>query len=140
MIPHTPGTYILALHLARTRCIRIGRLGTLAFQPGIYLYVGSAFGPGGLHARIAHHLKKARRPHWHVDYLRRHAKVAGVWYAEGRRVECRWARKMSRWESAFPIEGFGCSDCCCASHLIRLEGDVPLNLDLPCTGKLTRLA
>jgi len=42
----------------------------LALGPGLYVYVGSACGPGGLRARLARHLcGRRRRLHWHIDKL-----------------------------------------------------------------------
>ena len=71
MPPAEPGTYFLVLRCSSTRAVRVGRLGTMRLLPGYYLYVGSAYGPGGLRARIGHHCHPADRLHWHVDYLRR---------------------------------------------------------------------
>ena len=52
-----PGTYALILSCSTDFGIQIGRLGTMRLQPGYYVYLGSALGPGGLRARIAHHQK-----------------------------------------------------------------------------------
>ena len=62
-----PGTYALVLVSCSHQRVEVGKLGRLAVQSGYYVYVGSAFGPGGLKARIAHHVKISRRPHWHID-------------------------------------------------------------------------
>ena len=71
-----PGTYALLLASTATRCLyALGGLGSLTLRPGWYVYVGSAFGPGGVCARLAHHRKRAARPHWHVDYLRLHTRL-----------------------------------------------------------------
>jgi Uri superfamily endonuclease len=51
------GTYALVFTAKRKKRLIIGKLGTLTLQPGYYVYVGSAFGPGGLKARIGHHRK-----------------------------------------------------------------------------------
>ena len=48
-----PGTYILLLHAALERDVTIGAAGILSLRQGYYAYVGSAFGPGGLYARLA---------------------------------------------------------------------------------------
>ncbi len=53
--------------------VRIGRRGELRLQPGFYIYLGSALGPGGVRARLALHFRPCTRPHWHLDYLRAHA-------------------------------------------------------------------
>ena len=51
------GTYALVLSARAGGIIRIGRLGELRLQSGIYVYVGSALGPGGVRARLMHHLE-----------------------------------------------------------------------------------
>lgn len=117
------GTYILILRLARKRSIRVGRLGKLSFPPGYYAYVGSALGPGGLAARIKHHLKISSKPRWHLDFLRRFARPHEVWVsAEAVRREHAWANSLTRMPAAEPVPGFGCSDCCCPAHLFRFPG------------------
>ena len=114
-----PGTYALVLHAAEERSVEIGRLGRLELQPGFYVYVGSAFGPGGLRARLRHHLKLATRPHWHIDYLRRATRLVEIWYSHDEAVqEHAWADGIRRMRSAStPLSGFGSSDCRCPSHL-----------------------
>ena len=116
-----PGTYALILASTLSRCLRIGRLGDLALRPGWYVYVGSAFGPGGVGARLAHHRNRAARPHWHIDHLRLHTQLERVWFThDSIRREHQWAQVMRRLPGAeMPLSGFGSSDCACASHLIR---------------------
>ena len=46
-----PGTYALMLQADRRQTVQVGRLGQLAVEPGCYVYVGSALGPGGVRAR-----------------------------------------------------------------------------------------
>lgn len=58
-----PGTYGHVLSSSMPGLIRVGRLGGLQLQPGFYVYIGSAHGPGGLRARLAHHLGPTSRPH-----------------------------------------------------------------------------
>ncbi len=114
-----PSTYALVLACSRPDAVRIGKLGTLRLQPGFYVYVGSAFGPGGLAARLRHHLRATDRPHWHIDYLRAVCDVVEVWFTtDAGRLEHRWAKAMARLPSAgVPLPGFGSSDCGCMTHL-----------------------
>ena len=125
-IPRAPGTYVLVFHLARPMVISPGRLGTFRLDPGWYLYVGSARGPGGLAARIARHRRPAaaRRSHWHIDALTAQVPIADVVWVTGRaRMECAWARCLLAHPGArAPIPGFGASDCACPTHLIHLRG------------------
>ncbi|MGD8939462.1 MAG: GIY-YIG nuclease family protein [Gammaproteobacteria bacterium] len=113
------GTYALILQSNSTRKIQIGRLGKLALNSGYYLYVGSAFGPGGLKSRLDHHLKRAIKPHWHIDYLRRYTKVIEIWYTtDAVRREDDWVTNMTKIPHvniAYP--GFGASDSNSVSHL-----------------------
>ena len=113
------GTYVLILHAEHERTIRIGRLGYLQVVPGFYLYVGSAFGPGGLAARVAHHRKPSHRPHWHIDYLRPFLHVCDVWYCyHPVRREHTWAATINGLaDLSVPLRGFGSSDCSCEAHL-----------------------
>ncbi len=114
------GTYALLLYCGAERRVRIGRLGRLELKRGWYVYVGSAFGAGGLRARIEHHRRVALRPHWHIDYLRRWARVVGVRTAAGVRCEHEWAEIIGRMQGAeTPLRGFGSSDCGCEAHLFR---------------------
>ncbi len=117
-----PGTYALLLRArAPWREIEIGRLGRLVLRPGHYVYVGSAFGPGGVRARVGRHLRVSKPPHWHLDYLRSSVIVDEVWCSyDARRHEHRWADSFSRGRRVrVPLPGFGASDCDCASHLFH---------------------
>ena len=101
------------------RPLKIGKLGVLQLRPGYYLYVGSAFGPGGIKARLAHHQEKTARPHWHVDYLRQVLEPVECWYThDSRHREHLWAGVMADVPGlALAKQGFGASDCCCDGHL-----------------------
>jgi len=119
MMRALPGTYALIFLSSREVRLDIGKLGNLQLKPGVYIYVGSAFGPGGLKARIAHHGKKARRPHWHIDYLGSFLDLSEIWYTYdpvGR--EHQWAQTLQSIRGAtVPLAGFGSSDCRCKTHL-----------------------
>lgn len=75
--------------------IVVGKLGVLEAQPGYYVYVGSAFGPGGVAARVGRHFRREKTLRWHMDYLREVAQIEEVWYAtEKAHWECRWASML----------------------------------------------
>jgi Uri superfamily endonuclease len=114
-----PGTYALVLACRSARPLRIGRLGAVELQPGFYVYVGSAFGPGGLAARLQHHQGIAARPHWHVDYLRAACELMEVWHTtDTAHREHLWAKTVGALSGArVPLPGFGSSDCDCVAHL-----------------------
>jgi Uri superfamily endonuclease len=99
----------------------VGRLGRCVFPAGDYAYVGSAFGPGGIAARAAHHLAVSARPHWHLDHLRPHGIPLALWFTtDTRPLEHLWAAALSGIRgAAIPCPGFGSSDCGCPGHLIH---------------------
>ncbi len=117
------GAYVLWLSPRCDGSVDIGRLGTLSLRPGVYAYVGSAMGPGGIAARVGHHLRVAARPRWHVDYLRAACRVVSVWYAVTEaRVEYRWVEAVAGLAGAEPaMRGFGASDHPGATHLFRFD-------------------
>lgn len=124
-VPDTHGTYVLRLVVHWETVIEVGSLGELTLQPGIYLYCGSALGPGGLAARIAHHSKFVKSPRWHIDYLTFASSLSEVWYVESEeKLEHRWAGVFSKieWVEEGPA-GFGSSDCRCATHLFYTKAE-----------------
>ena len=118
-----PGTYAIVLKPNAERSIRVGKLGMLRVQAGFYIYVGSAFGPGGLKARIAHHQSVSHRSRWHIDYLRTAAEISEVWYTyDPKPREHQWAEILAAAkESTMPFPGFGSTDCGCLTHLYHLK-------------------
>ena len=118
----SPGTYILLLQSKQNERLEVGKLGKFEISHGYYLYVGSAFGPGGVQARIKHHGKTATRPHWHIDYLRRSCALTEAWCVYQQRKEHDWAQRLHDDETfTVPLSGFGSSDCNCATHLFYTE-------------------
>jgi Uri superfamily endonuclease len=117
--PKLPGTYILLLKNPKLKSIKVGRLGECIFSRGWYLYVGSAFGPGGVAARCRHHLGMSPRPHWHIDYLRAESILSQIWFTHDPcRREHEWAELLFKhFNLRRPVPGFGASDCECGSHL-----------------------
>ena len=114
-----PGTYVLLYRSRKSSRVQVGQLGPLLVRTGWYAYVGSAFGPGGLYARVSRHVRGAETLRWHVDYLRRVVTPKAAWFAPGpNRLEHLWARALERAPSSeIPIGHFGSSDCGCHSHL-----------------------
>ncbi len=118
-LPGLPGTYAVLLEPLHPGRLRIGRLGALDLSADCLVYVGSALGPGGVGARCAHHLRLARRPHWHLDWLRPACRVCALWYGLGpQRGEHLWAAALAALPGArLALPGFGASDCRCPAHL-----------------------
>jgi Uri superfamily endonuclease len=117
-----PGTYALLLELDEPTELEVGNLGCIRFDSPFYLYFGSAFGPGGLAARLGRHLQARRQAHWHIDYLRQVAAVVGAWHTrDTARLECTWAHAASSLSGARLVARFGSSDCRCRSHLVAVH-------------------
>jgi len=117
------GIYTLILHLFEQKDIRIGALGIISFQPGYYIYAGSALGSGGL-SRVSRHIRfyreRYRKAKWHIDYLMEEAVLEKTVCAETKdRLECVLAAGIG----GASVEKFGCSDCDCASHLFYRKED-----------------
>lgn len=125
-----PGTYALLLRAPTEQIIEVGALGEMTVRPGGYVYVGSAFGPGGVRARVERHARGDGAVHWHVDYLRTATALEQVWVTyDTTRRECDWAATMRALPGAtVPKGGFGASDCDCPAHLYRF--DAPPSLEV----------
>ncbi|MBI5128013.1 MAG: GIY-YIG nuclease family protein [Rhodopseudomonas palustris] len=121
--PKDRGAYVVALALPAPVPIRLGRAAPTMLRAGRYLYCGSAYGPGGLPARLGRHFRKAKSIRWHVDQLTTAGEVLGAW-AVAQGDECALVRRLGF--LPVPIDGFGASDCAsCRSHLLRWPRRVP---------------
>ena len=121
--PHTldaaPGAYILCLQILQPIEVEQNRFNGARLKPGLYLYCGSAKGPGGLAARLKRHLRAKKKPHWHIDQLTIPASdMAAIAVPGGEECELVDAL-LSTGEYSTALEGFGSSDCNkCRSHLL----------------------
>ncbi len=121
-LPADGGAYGLVLWCRTAVRVRVGALGLVALRPGWYCYVGSA--RSGLRARLARHLRTVRkRAHWHIDYVRRRTRPVALLVWEGEEAdECALSDAVAALADG-SVEGFGCSDCRCASHLHHFVRD-----------------
>jgi Uri superfamily endonuclease len=140
-LPALPGSYALELCLPWETTLKVGRLGEAIFPAGVMLYLGSARCPGGLKGRLGRHVQlgEARPLHWHIDYLRRVARVRARAYQVGQELspagpfECLWSQALVRLPgSSLPLPGFGASDCRlgCPAHLVAFPGQGSSGLPL----------
>jgi len=108
------GIYVILSELKGQHDIHVGKKNRYIFKKGFYGYVGSAL--VSLENRLARHIRSEKKLHWHIDYLLQKATVRAVIYAETtKKKECVIALAL---DHRLPsIEGFGCSDCHCDSHL-----------------------
>lgn len=118
--PVRAGIYAAVFRLRRRRRIAVGRLGTLRFEPGAYVYVGSA--QRNLEARLRRHALREKPMRWHIDHLSTRAPMLGALVLEAPKSgECALAAALGR-ELRVAAPRFGASDCRCPSHLFRMDG------------------
>ncbi|MDH5445022.1 MAG: GIY-YIG nuclease family protein [Gammaproteobacteria bacterium] len=122
-IPPIAGTYLLVFQSDKQVMVNVGRRGSLELVPGYYFYVGSAFGSGGLRARIRHHQGVSKKPHWHLDYIRPHLLLRELWYStDNIKCEHAWSDRLYYTiKLQIPMPGLGSSDCKCESHFFYSE-------------------
>ncbi len=120
------GIYILISKLEEPVIKEVGALGKIRFFPGTYAYVGSA--QNGIEGRVKRHLKEDKRKHWHIDHLLEKTEVRDVFGYEGdKSKECETASQLK--EAYRAVDGFGCSDCSCDSHLFYTNKSLDTVID-----------
>ena len=109
------------LRCRRAGAVVVGSLGSMSIEPAVYLYVGSAFGPGGLAARLTRHVSRRKAQRWHIDYLRPRTSLVCAWFSPSpAHLEHDWAARALALRTAWiPLPRFGASDCRSPGHLIR---------------------
>jgi len=109
------GVYLLILRLDAPFAVPVQRIGRPVLRPGWYVYAGSA--KANLQQRIDRHLRKRKKLHWHIDYLlQQSSSVKAFPIRTAEDLECTLAGDISKIADS-EVDGFGCSDCSCNSHL-----------------------
>jgi Uri superfamily endonuclease len=124
--PCGKGIYTLVVEIAAPLSVEVGLLGRLTFSDGLYLYTGSALGPGGLNRRVARHLRRQKALFWHIDHLLASKGVSvklAIWGTTDENLECELNRSL-KLSFRTAARGFGSSDCTesCSSHLLSCVG------------------
>jgi len=120
-----PATYVLVVLVKCFEELSIGSLGLRTVEPGVYLYVGSARGFGGLKARLRRHLSRDKKMRWHIDYLTAHpcTEVYGaiaLYHEKSVKLESAAAEALRKCRGFAPaIRGFGSTDTEDETHLLK---------------------
>ena len=115
------GAYILVMEIPKACNIAIGSIGRVDVNPGYYLYAGS--GMNGLSSRISRHLRKKKKLHWHVDFLRQVAgKVKAYPIRTPQYIEEELVLALEQVFSPV-LHGFGASDSNLGTHLFYSPSD-----------------
>jgi len=110
------GIYFLLLRLPRPVTIML-RGAPYRLPRGFYVYTGSA--QRNLAQRIARHLRRHKKLHWHIDHLLQHATITAVRYLPdaSRDDEVRCAGLWAAAADFVPVPKFGASDSPARAHL-----------------------
>jgi Uri superfamily endonuclease len=129
-IPARHGSYIVIGRLDNAVLLTSGPFSGQQITPGYYLYSGSAYGPGGLRARITRHLKSDTKKFWHFDHLKSNLSIEEIFFSiDTKNQECEFIKTIQGMPSvSIPLPGFGSSDCRkgCPAHLVKF----PLSMDI----------
>lgn len=126
-LPREAGAYVLLIRLEGRLPLDIPAFRGKGLAPGLYAYCGSAYGPGGIRARVSRHLRANKPMRWHVDRLTAAGRVERAGIRIGGR-ECDLVSELILQGGLPALPKFGGSDCrACPAHLLHL----PDGLNLP---------
>ena len=101
-IPAVGGSYVLSCRLENEATINSGPFAGKLMGRGLYLYSGSALGPGGLHARISRHLRPEIKKFWHIDHIKALIEIREIWYiVKEKKLECEFIRVFQDLENVY---------------------------------------
>ena len=125
------GIYVLEIQLSKKLCLKIRKFRNISFGEGFYYYLGSA--QKNLPQRIARHIRKNKKLHWHIDHLTytdsAEVKNIIVFPAAEKSFEDRLALEFLEDKTFKPaVKGFGNSDSKNSfTHLFRSVNDSAYN-------------
>lgn len=129
-LPRDAGAYVLLIRLDERLPLDIPAFRGMSLAPGLYAYCGSAYGPGGIRARVSRHLRAGKSMRWHVDRLTAAGRVERAGIRIGGR-ECDLVIKLLADGGSPALPKFGSSDCrTCPAHLLRVPDDKSLPTDI----------
>ncbi len=127
------GVYVLIIETKRTVRFQKRSGDETVFEPGEWVYIGSAMGSGStsIENRLRRHFRKDKTNYWHIDYLINAAtKIKEAIWAESKKsAECDLALSIAN-HIGFEVgpRGFGASDCQrgCFTHIYLYIGEEQL--------------
>lgn len=120
-LPEAKGAYLLVIVLDAPLPLDIASLRPQTLAPGRYAYCGSAYGPAGIRARVARHLRRAKIRRWHIDHMTGAGPIVEVHAVPGGRECDLFDRVLASPGATVPMPGFGSSDCRrCPAHLAQV--------------------
>lgn len=109
--------YLLFIRVQKRKRIEVGALGKIEFEPGTYVYVGSAM--NSVEKRLDRHFSKVENIHWHIDYFTAEAECFDYFILPETSEYEEWlAEKIANY--CEPVSGFGSSDSSQQSHLFKI--------------------
>jgi Uri superfamily endonuclease len=119
-LPRDCGAYVLFIQLAEPLSLDLPAFKGRVLEVGEYAYAGSAYGPGGIRARVRRHLRSVKPLRWHVDRMTAVGRIHRIGVRpEGR--ECHLVGELLSLGGVPVLPGFGSSDCrTCPAHMLAL--------------------
>ncbi|MFW9787222.1 MAG: DUF123 domain-containing protein, partial [Candidatus Thorarchaeota archaeon] len=121
---------VLIIRVRTPVAIQIKSIGEVAFDSGLWLYVGSAMGTGStnLENRLHRHFRKEKTVYWHIDHLLESNVeiVEAIWSESPESAECLIAKAIEAHDDFSPgPRAFGSSDCKngCLAHVFIHKGN-----------------
>jgi len=115
------GAYLLVLDVTTKVRFHCGSLGKITIPKGLYLYVGSALGVGGVKSRVLRYFNRPLVGKWHIDKLLNTGKVsirAVICIFSSSRVESMIYNELMRTGFKATIKRFGSTDTKDETHLL----------------------
>ncbi|RLG85548.1 MAG: GIY-YIG nuclease family protein [Thermoprotei archaeon] len=113
-----PGIYVLLVKLNRDFTDKIGSLGLVKLNRGLYLYIGSA--KRGLLSRLKRYcLRDIKNIHWHIDYLVKYGEVLGAYIILGKDITESYIANIFSKILKPAINRFGATDTKDITHLFN---------------------
>jgi Uri superfamily endonuclease len=121
-LPRIKGTYAVLFWCEVGGAVKLGCAGMHTRPPGWHVYIGSAFGGGGVGARVSRHLRKDAKVKWQIDMMKPFLTPHEIWYTlDSKKRECIWAHAMLEMPRVSYLPRVGATDCDCRAHLFVFD-------------------